>query len=86
MSEQASANYEFMKTLKRLRLAAGLSQEVLAERIGVTQTTVSAWEAGKYLPQPHQYPKLAEAIGVAPFELTKVLVPMPMPVQIGGAA
>ena len=36
--------------LQNLRKAAGLSQEALAEQLGVTRQAVSKWEADKALP------------------------------------
>jgi transcriptional regulator with XRE-family HTH domain len=36
--------------LKQGRRDAGLSQAELAERVGVTQPTISRWESGKELP------------------------------------
>jgi transcriptional regulator with XRE-family HTH domain len=37
----------FAKRLKESRLKAGLTQEELAQAIGVTNRTVSAWETGR---------------------------------------
>lgn len=36
--------------LKECRTAAGLTQEELADRLGVTRQTINAIEAGKYQP------------------------------------
>lgn len=35
-----------MKGLKALRLAAGIKQKELAERLGVTQAALAHWESG----------------------------------------
>lgn len=35
-----------MKGLKALRLAAGIKQKELAERMGVTQAALAHWESG----------------------------------------
>ncbi len=36
--------------IRAIRSAAGLSQAALAERIGAPQSSVSAWESGRWLP------------------------------------
>lgn len=38
------------ETIKKLRVEAGLSQERLAQRIGITRQTVNLIEAGRYNP------------------------------------
>jgi putative transcriptional regulator len=53
-----------MKTIKELREAAGWTQLELAVKIGVTPTTISAWERGMYEPRASQLRALAEAFGV----------------------
>lgn len=40
------------ETIRRLRRAAGLSQEELAERLGVSRQSVSLWEQGNTQPTP----------------------------------
>lgn len=40
-----------MKTLSALRRAAGYNQRQVAQRLGVSQTTVSKWESGSALPR-----------------------------------
>lgn len=41
---------EFGKRLQEARTAAGLSQQALADKIGVTKATISNWELGKREP------------------------------------
>ena len=53
--------------LRRARKQAGLSQMDLAARAGVTQSVISAYEAGQRQPS---IPALARLIGAAGFELT----------------
>ena len=40
---------QFSEKLMRLRRAAGLSQEQLADQLGVTRQSVSKWESGASL-------------------------------------
>jgi len=58
-----------MKTIKELREEAGLTQFQLAVKVGVTPTTVSAWERGVYEPRASQLRKLAQLFGVAMDEI-----------------
>jgi transcriptional regulator with XRE-family HTH domain len=53
-----------MKTIKELPEAAGWTQLDLAVKIGVTPTTISAWERGMYEPRASQLRGLAEAFRV----------------------
>ena len=55
--------------LRELRNEASLSQEELAERAGVSRTTIADLELGKRKPHPKTRRKLAEALGVAPVKL-----------------
>jgi transcriptional regulator with XRE-family HTH domain len=47
-------------TLRRLRLAARLTQRDLAWRIGVAQPRIALWEAGDGVPARHQVAVLRE--------------------------
>ena len=49
--------------IKEMRNAAGLRQVDLAEKLGVTQSTVCSWETGAAMPQASLLPKLADALG-----------------------
>ncbi|MCO1581678.1 helix-turn-helix domain-containing protein [Crossiella sp. SN42] len=55
------------------RAGLGLTQEDLAAVVGVERTTVARWEAGTCAPQPLHRLRLAEALGVSPFELDLLL-------------
>jgi transcriptional regulator with XRE-family HTH domain len=57
--------YAFGKALAAARLAAKIeSQKDLAMRLGVTQQSVSRWEAGTHRPRPAQLPAIAAALGL----------------------
>jgi transcriptional regulator with XRE-family HTH domain len=56
----------FRQRLRRARVKEGLSQEALAERVGVTARTVINWETGVNSPELAKIPKIAAATGVKP--------------------
>ena len=60
---------EFGKYLLRLRKNLGLSQEELAERVGVHLNTISQWENGIYTPKTEKIKKLANALNLTEAEL-----------------
>ena len=56
----------FGERLRRLRVAAGLSQEALAERAGLSAQAIGALETGKRRrPYPHTVAALADALGLS---------------------
>jgi transcriptional regulator with XRE-family HTH domain len=59
------------------RKAKGLTQEQVAQIVGVERTTVGAWERGESTPHPPQRPAYAEALGVTLSELAAMLSSMP---------
>lgn len=52
----------FDRTLRTRREEKGLGQGALAEKIGVTQQTISRWESGEIIPPPKRLAKLADAL------------------------
>ncbi|QOV36999.1 helix-turn-helix transcriptional regulator [Streptomyces ferrugineus] len=60
--------------LVRRRRAVGLTQESLAEVLGVERSTVVRWESGKVAPQPWIRPRLAQALQVSAEDLAELLV------------
>ena len=54
----------FRDNLQELRRVHGLSQEELAEKIGVSRQTVSKYETGESLPDIEKSKLLADAFGV----------------------
>jgi transcriptional regulator with XRE-family HTH domain len=61
------------RRLAERRKAVGLSQEGLAEAIGVDRSTVVRWERGDTQPQPWHRPRLAELLKVSVDELARLL-------------
>jgi len=57
--------------LKKARQAAGLTQEQIAERIGVSRQTISNWERGHSYPDIASVLSLSEAYAVSLDELLK---------------
>jgi DNA-binding transcriptional regulator YiaG len=57
--------------LMRLRTQRFMTQKQLAEALGVTEATVSNWEAGRSVPKltPVQYKKLLEIMQITSAEL-----------------
>ena len=57
-------NQTFANTLKRIRTEKGLSQQTLADKMFVTQSTVARWENGSRLPDAMMTNRLATILGV----------------------
>lgn len=55
--------------IKRLRIANGLTQGELGERIGISSSAVGKWESGEFLPKGRYVAKLAEGLGIDVAEL-----------------
>ena len=53
---------DFATNLRTARVAANLTQQALADRLGVPQSTVGRWETGMS-PGVDWLPRIAEAIG-----------------------
>ena len=61
--------------IRDARRAAGLSQEKLAERVGVTRQAVTKWENGQSAPSTENLLRLAEVLGVPANTLLDTVVP-----------
>ncbi len=61
--------YILFKNIKKARLAAGLSQEELAEKLGVSAKTISAYETGRAIPPSPTLIRIAEITNVSVDEL-----------------
>lgn len=57
------------QALKQYRLDRKMTQEALAEKLGVTSISVSRWETGERKISKDLLPKISEATGIAPTEL-----------------
>mgnify|MGYP000241457149 FL=1 len=57
--------------IQKLRKDAGLSQEQLGERLGVSRQAVSKWETGESLPELDKIVQMAEIFGVTTDELLR---------------
>ena len=53
-----------MQTIEELRRARGWTQLELANRLGVTPSTIYNWERGRYEPRVSQLRDLARLFGV----------------------
>ena len=62
---------EFGNYLYTLRRAAGMTQQELAEKLGVTNRTISKWETGETFPETSQLIPLADLFHVTVDELLR---------------
>lgn len=63
------------RRLAERRKALGLTQEALADLMGVERTTVVRWERGESAPLPVVRPKLARALRISADRLAELLAP-----------
>ena len=63
--------------LRQIRLRAGLSLEQAAWRMDVTASAVRQWETGKKRPKPQSQRKIAQAYGLEPKALERMLEARP---------
>ena len=64
-----SGNINIAKNISTLRKRAGLTQDALAEFLGVTKASVSKWETGQSCPDIALLPRIATYFGVTIDEL-----------------
>ena len=69
-----------MTTIKELRVSAGLTQDELAQKLGISPQTVWGWENGKFSPKGKRLRSVAEFFGVSEDDIrsarTKSRVPV----------
>lgn len=58
------ADNSFANRLQDLRKKAGLSQQNIADRLGVSKPTIWHWEKGNCFPRPRNMDELARILGV----------------------
>ena len=61
------------RQIRSLRKKIGLSQKELADLVGVSRTTVSMWEGGKFKPSEEKVRQLASLAGKSEEEAKKML-------------
>ncbi len=59
--------------LKDIIRSKGLKQKFIAEKLGVSQVTLSNWAQGKALPTEENLSKLAQILGVGIDQLKKAI-------------
>lgn len=65
---------KFSKNLQELRTSHGLSQEQLADKIGVSRQAVGAWESGKTMPEIDKVAQICKVFEVSADELLGELI------------
>ena len=57
------------QTIREARLAAGLTQEAAARKLGVSLTSWCRWEQGVSLPKLQNIRPIADVLGIEPEKL-----------------
>lgn len=74
---------DYGRHLVALREAAGLTQQQLAEKLGVSGSNIGFWERWDKPPRGDILPQLADALGVSMDELMRTAPPKPKPASKG---
>ncbi len=61
---KADPQADFSYRLKKLRKEKRLTQQDLAQSLGVSKGTISAWETRRAQPRTKLYPKIEEILGI----------------------
>lgn len=62
-----------MNKIRELRIARGMRQIDLAEKLGVQRVTVTKWENGTNTPKTKDLPKIAAALQCNVIDLLKII-------------
>ena len=54
---------KLLNNIKRLREEKALSQNAIADKLGVTQQAIAKWETGDAMPRADKLPELARLLG-----------------------
>ena len=65
----ATMDEQWRNTLRAAMREKRISQEQLAEKLGVTQGAVSKWLLGKAAPEDSRWPEIAAAVGLTTVQL-----------------
>lgn len=79
MGDMSQAIEPFSKRLRELRVERGMSQQALANQIGISKVTIWHWEKGQTLPRPKTLRLAAEALAVPPEQLMIYNTPDALP-------
>lgn len=75
MANHEGQTYVFGELLRGFRQREGMTQQTLADRLGVHRRTVSDWERSEYLPRTREMVlDLAESLGLSPADVDRLLV------------
>ena len=65
------SNMSFGRKLRFNRLSLGLTQEEVADLIGVSRCSVTRWEEDKVFPNLAVWPRIAEVLGISMEEIAE---------------
>lgn len=77
---------KFAENLQRLRRARGMSQEALAEAVGVSRQAISKWESGQAVPEIDKIIRLSKLFQVSIDSMVKEDADGPSPAAGGNSA
>ena len=63
MGRSDNPRLDIVRQLKEVRTSSGITQQVLAERVGTKKSNISRLESGRYNPSLDLLVKVAEGLG-----------------------
>jgi transcriptional regulator with XRE-family HTH domain len=75
-------DYPCQKLLKKVREDLSMTQEQIAEEIGVAQNAYSSWERGTRTPRRKEYSKIVSALKKRKMDICRVANPVPIQTYI----